>query len=102
VKVDPPMGGPRLPSAGVPEEEDPCGFLRRRRIKWRFRRVLYQALQDLDVDRLVVIAHSQGTLVSIDVLREFEAKTMLNGKKIILITMGSPFTYLYQKYFPSQ
>jgi hypothetical protein len=99
--TSPPAAGP---GAAV-LEPDHKGHLRRRRIAWRLRAVLYRVLTDTSVTRLVVVAHSQGTIITVDVLNDHIMTGKLKqrgGLKVVLLTMGSPFTYLYQRYFPSQ
>jgi len=49
---------------------------------------------------LTLISHSQGTMIAIEVLNDPElAWLSSNFSQIRLVTMGSPFTHLYQFYF---
>jgi hypothetical protein len=81
--------------------------LRRGRIQARFRRVLETIelapdLQNASVE-LVVIAHSQGTIAAIDALADAGNQRLLRQfSEVKLVTMGSPFTHLYQHYFPAE
>lgn len=50
---------------------------------------------------LVVIAHSQGTMVAIEVLNSPDMDCLAEFSRVSLVTMGSPFTNLYQHYFPN-
>jgi hypothetical protein len=52
------------------------------------------------VTRLTILAHSQGTVIALDVLWLEWARNVLAGCKVNFITMGSPITHLYQHYFP--
>jgi hypothetical protein len=50
--------------------------------------------------RLTVISHSQGTMIAIEILNDPEL-AWLNStfSSVRLVTMGSPFSHLYQHYF---
>jgi len=49
---------------------------------------------------LIIIAHSQGTQVAIEVLNDPELAWLSNRfHSVKLVTMGSPFSNLYQHYF---
>lgn len=52
---------------------------------------------------LTLISHSQGTMIAIEVLNDPEL-AWLNQRfsSVRLVTMGSPFTHLYQHYFSHQ
>ena len=82
----------------------------RNQIDQRFVVVARELLQRHRPDELVIVAHSQGTVIALDALRtnceeligrDEPLKELLEavGKKT-LITLGSPFTHLYQEYFP--
>ncbi|MEM1276819.1 MAG: hypothetical protein AAGH74_09840 [Pseudomonadota bacterium] len=82
----------------------------RNRIDLRFVKVARELLERHKPDELVIVAHSQGTVISLDALRTNSSevvgydeplKALLEkvGKKT-LITLGSPYTHLYQEYFP--
>ena len=67
----------------------------------RFRLVLDYLLQTEQVTRLLIIAHSQGSVIVLDEL----ARTHNPGLDrcqgaITLVTLGSPISHLYQHYFP--
>ena len=55
-------------------------------------------------DRIVIVAHSQGTVISADFLRFLVAtqdpSVPLDGMDVRLLTMGSPLRQLYAKNFP--
>jgi len=84
------------------EQSNPEVFTRQQRGEARFRRVLEEVLQLGHVTHLTIVAHSQGTITAIDVLWLEWAARLLAGKEVYLITMGSPFTHLYQYYFPQR
>lgn len=72
------------------------------RIEARMRRVLQEVLAPGGVTHLTVVAHSQGTMIAIDVLWLGWTRRLLEGVNVGLVTMGSPFTHLYQHYFPER
>ncbi len=50
--------------------------------------------------RLVVLSHSQGTMVAIDVLNDPRLDVAIGRfTSLRLVTMGSPFSHIYQHYF---
>jgi hypothetical protein len=89
------------PWGGGSSSEDT--FVVRRRIEARFRSVLAEVLKSEVLTHLTVVAHSQGTVVALDVLRQEDTLSRLcRIQEVTLVTMGSPFTHLYQHYFPRQ
>jgi hypothetical protein len=77
-------------------------FETQQRIEARMRRVLQEVLAPGDVTHLTVVAHSQGTMIAIDVLWLTWTRRLLENVQVRLVTMGSPFTHLYQHYFPAR
>ncbi|MGL4489092.1 MAG: hypothetical protein ACRCU5_06570 [Rhizobiaceae bacterium] len=80
------------------------GYWRRDRIKSRLDVLATQLIRDERPDRLFIVSHSQGTVVAIDVLNTEGARwlsMMPEGGKIFLATMGSPYTHVHNRYFPS-
>lgn len=76
------------------------GFPRRKRIALRFREVV-KLLANCGCTNYLFIAHSQGTVIVLDCLcTDTGCKAILSGKQLTLLTFGSPFTHLYQHYFP--
>jgi hypothetical protein len=75
-------------------------FVTQQRIEARFRRVLQEVLLLDNVTHITVVAHSQGTMIAIDTLWLKWAKNLLREREVSLVTMGSPFSHLYQYYFP--
>ena len=64
-----------------------------RLLKTRFRSVVNDLTPH--VGRLVVVAHSQGTVIAVDALRR-----PTNVSQVDLLTMGSPLSSLYARFFP--
>jgi hypothetical protein len=76
-------------------------FARRDMIHQRMKRILLYYRDELEGrPELVIVSHSQGTMVAIEVLNDPEL-AWLNERftKVSLVTMGSPFSNLYQHYF---
>ena len=76
-------------------------FSRRDSIHNRMKRILVYYRDRLEHrPELVIVSHSQGTMVAIEVLNDPEM-AWLSGSfsHTSLLTMGSPITYLYQTYF---
>jgi hypothetical protein len=80
-------------------------------IEHRFRKTLLTLLDEPGVTHLTVVAHSQGTVVAVDVLslgaldakqRQDLQQRLGQLRQLDLVTMGSPFTHLYQHYFPER
>lgn len=80
------------------------GYWLRERIKDRLKVLAEQLISDENPDELVIVSHSQGTVVAMDVIdengRDWLAK-MKAGSQLSLVTMGSPFTNIHHHYFPS-
>ena len=56
-------------------------------------------------DRIVIIAHSQGTVITADLLRYLKRRVpalsqSLSDRRVALFTMGSPLAQLYARAFP--
>ncbi len=78
-----------------------CQFYRRDAIHGRMKIILNHFRHEIDgKPKLTVVSHSQGTLIAIEVLNDPELD-WLNDEfsEINLLTMGSPFTHIYQHYF---
>ena len=79
-------------------------FYPRAEIRMRFRQVLDAVVQQEDPGEITVVAHSQGSIVAVNVLCD-EAGRLLarcggDRENLALVTLGSPLTHLYQYYFP--
>ncbi len=91
------------PRAG--DQADPPGtsLLRRQQIADRFRCLVNYMVRQQGVKELTVLAHSQGTITAIEQLQTIDQ--WLGTSKIPpiqLITIGSPYTHVYQNYFSNQ
>ena len=89
-----------------PREDKPQGYWLRNRIQDRFRVLMEALINAEEPDELVIISHSQGTVIVLDVLKGNGLREDgLNWRKrvnsITLVTMGSPARHLYTHYFPS-
>ena len=68
--------------------------------------VIQYVLKHRPVNQLVLVSHSQGTVIAADVLnkisliRKIHDGGNVDDAKVILVTMGSPLQHLYQHYFP--
>ncbi len=83
-------------------------FRRRMRIQRRLEALIEDVIGDMDVNRLVFVAHSQGTVIMHDYLinhddliaRTHDADDRLSKvQSIDLLTVGSPLEHLYRYYF---
>jgi hypothetical protein len=72
----------------------------RRRIAKRLRAVAAEVLAE-EPTHLLIIAHSQGTIIALEELKRRGWHRVLRGlSEVRLVTFGSPMTHLYQHYFP--
>ena len=76
-------------------------FSRRDMIHCRIKKILVYYRERLrHRPELVIISHSQGTMVAVEILNDPEMAWLSSSfSKTTLVTMGSPLTYLYQHYF---
>ena len=79
----------------------------RERIAHRFASVLQHVLAKEKPTHLLVIAHSQGTVITLDALgrpvcQAALERAALPPENVRLATFGSPYSHLYQHYFPDQ
>lgn len=74
----------------------------RRRIERRFDEIVDRLLARGDHPNLVIIAHSQGTVITLDALmrKGWVDKVLRRASTLTVITFGSPVTHVYQNYFP--
>ena len=79
-------------------------FPLRKQITKRFRESIKFSLRKLDKPHLVIIAHSQGTVTLLDELFNgmWDDTLSENVSSLTILTFGSPYTHIYQNYFPSQ
>lgn len=77
-------------------------FTQRNQINARFRRTLHYGLEAFEPTRVTIIAHSLGSIIAVKMLQDKDVKALLkkNGDpEVVLITMGSPATHIYRRYF---
>ena len=83
-------------------EQGTLFFSRRDKIHVRLKRILNFYRDTLQDNRpeLIVVGHSQGTMVAIEVLNDPELSWLpTQFTAVKLVTMGSPLSNLYQHYF---
>lgn len=86
-------------------EKDPRKriYPQRDRIEGRFVVVAKTLIRRHQPDEVIIVAHSQGTVIALDALRRAKGRFAAEeseGRRWSLITMGSPYTHLYHNYFP--
>lgn len=76
-------------------------FSRRDMIHSRIKKILVYYRERLSHrPQLVIVSHSQGTMVAVEILNDPEMAWLNSSfSKTTLVTMGSPLTHLYQHYF---
>jgi hypothetical protein len=73
---------------------------RRSRIETRLDVLLKEVVEPEKFDRLVFVAHSQGSVILHDYLSTtHDDQAIRNARAIDVLTLGSPLTHLYQYYF---
>jgi hypothetical protein len=74
---------------------------RRERIRQRLLQLLAALAKRGGYDRIIFLAHSQGSVVIYDYLKGAAdyANNEVSGTKPFVITFGSPLGHLYQRYF---
>lgn len=73
----------------------------RRRIAKRLQAVLERLVLPEKPTHLVILAHSQGTIIALEELRKRRwSRHFSSLQTVTLVTLGSPFTHIYQNYFP--
>ena len=76
-------------------------FSRREALHDRLRRILAHYRDKYDHQpELVIVSHSQGTMAAIETINDKDLDWLNNSfGSVTLVTMGSPFSHLYQHYF---
>lgn len=77
----------------------PRGYWMRHRIQDRLSTLMAELLANEDPDRVIIVAHSQGTVIALDTL-DRDGQGWAAGRELRLVTMGSPYTHVYNRYFP--
>lgn len=101
-----------LVAGGMSSLEKPTGprkrYRRRARIQRRLEALIDEVIARQNVDRLIFVAHSQGTVIMRDYLldhdqliadRRHQAARIADVQRIDVVTLGSPLTHLYKYYF---
>jgi hypothetical protein len=82
----------------------PRGYWPRQRIRDRLRVLMARLLADEDPDEIVLLSHSQGTVIALDVIAHegaaWRTRPGRPDRRLTLVTMGSPLRHLYGQYFP--
>lgn len=77
-------------------------FTQRVMINNRFKRTLHYGLQTYRPTKVTIISHSQGTVIATQMLQDGVVQSLLRAAenpKVTLVTMGSPVTHIYRRYF---
>ncbi len=80
------------------------GYERLRPIRGRFNEVVRFLDREFGFNKLIVIAHSQGSVLACDELAQSSfghQPEWVRSMDLRFVTMGSPLAHLYQHYFPS-
>lgn len=73
---------------------------RRARVGERMNVLVESLIRGRAYDRLVLVGHSQGSVILFDYLQSAEDNADLVGIKFVdVVTVGSPLTHIYQRYF---
>ncbi|MDH7445580.1 hypothetical protein [Aquimarina sp. 2201CG14-23] len=73
----------------------------RNRIINRLDKIIQMANENFEIRKIVLVTHSQGTIFGLNYLSNPINKKRFKDLKVKLVTMGSPFTHIYQHYFPT-
>lgn len=87
------------PLADPAQDRLPRGYWMRHRIQDRLATLVAELLATEAPDRVVIVAHSQGTVIALDTL-DRDGPGWAQGRELRLVTMGSPYTHVYNRYFP--
>lgn len=71
-------------------------YSRRERMIDRFIAVVENLSKQENFDEVIIIAHSQGTLIALEGLKR---NSIFPENNNTLVTMGSPYSHIYQHYF---
>jgi hypothetical protein len=88
------------PGQNAAGDRVPHGYWMRRRIHARLAVLMNELIANEAPDSILLVAHSQGTVIAIDMLDK-AAQDWGRNRTLRLVTMGSPYTHLYHRYFPA-
>jgi hypothetical protein len=88
-----------MPLPDPAQDRLPRGYWLRHRIQDRLATLVAELLANEAPDRVIIVAHSQGTVIALDTL-DLHGPTWAEGRELRLVTMGSPYTHVYNRYFP--
>lgn len=75
-------------------------YPRRNRIEHRLDTLMKDVVSRQRYDRLLFVAHSQGTVILYDYFRSQRDEASIDGvKRIDMLTLAAPLTHLYRYYF---
>ncbi len=80
-------------------------FPLRARMHHRFVTVMETMIASEEPDEVIVVAHSQGTVIAIEAIRGNNTSLLFDTehiKKRVLVTLGSPYSHIYEHYFASK
>ena len=75
-------------------------FPLRARIVDRIQTVTEDLIVSEQITKLTIVAHSQGSVFALQAIRQ--NPDLLQGRPVQLVTMGSPYTHLFEHYFPGR
>lgn len=89
--------------AAAPTDAAPHGYWLRRRIGDRLEQLMNRLIRHEKPVSIVVMSHSQGTVIAMDAISRHGGNWRgATGAPVTLslVTMGSPYTHVYNSYFP--
>ncbi|MFN9752295.1 MAG: hypothetical protein ACK57U_13020, partial [Planctomycetota bacterium] len=95
------LDGDEFDSRETTLDEGQLFFARRDAVHLRIKQLLAWFRDNLETrPKLTIISHSQGTMIGIEVLNDPELAWLNRSfSSVRLVTMGSPFSHIYQHYF---
>lgn len=77
-------------------------YPRRERIQKRLDALMDTVVAAERLDRVIFVAHSQGSVILLDYLRTGrDDNDLAEARRIDVVTLASPLTHIYQHYFPA-
>lgn len=86
----------------IKDGKEAWNYPARSRIHRRFDTVMETMIAAEKPSEVIVVSHSQGTVIAIEAIRDnLDSALFGDGVKIRkLVTMGSPYSHIYEYYFP--